>query len=77
MKREAEVEEGMRAWDESTAEAEARMKAEIASIAAKASERANIKAEVRLMEMAEAAKRKTEESGARIRAREEAETAKR
>ena len=67
----------MRAWDESKAEAEARMKAEIARIAAKASERANIKAEVRSMEMTEAAKRKTEESGARIRGREEAETEKR
>ena len=52
-------------------------KSEIARIAAKASERANIVAEVRSMERADAAKRKIEAAGARIRAREEAEAAKR
>ena len=51
-------------------------KSEIARIAAKASERDNIKAEVRSMERADAAKRNTEAAGACIRAREEAETAK-
>ena len=53
------------------------MKAEIASIAAEASERANIEDEVRLMERADAAKMNTEEAVARIRSREEAETEKR
>ena len=62
----------MRAW----AEALARAKADISRIAAEASERATIKAKVRLRERADTAKRKTEEAGARIRAREEAETAK-
>ena len=42
--REAEAGEGMRAW----AEAEARVKANIARITAKGSERAKIEAEVRL-----------------------------
>ena len=49
-------------------EAEARAKAEIARIAAEASERANIEAEVRSRERADTAKRNTEEAGARIRA---------
>ena len=51
-----------------------RAKAEIARIAAKASKRANIKAEVRLRVREYTSKRKTEEAGAWIRSREEAET---
>ena len=60
----------MKAWAEAEAEAEAKAKAEIARIAAEENERANIEAKVRLMERADAANRKKEETGARIRARE-------
>ena len=59
----------MREWDK----AEARSKAEIARITAEASKRANIKAEVRLRERDDSTKRKTEEAGARIRDKVEAE----
>ena len=58
----------MREW----AEAEARVKEDIFRIAAEASERANIKAEVKLRERSNAAKRKKEKAGSRISAREEA-----
>ena len=71
---EAEAEEGMRVWAEY--EAEERVKAEITRISTEASTRANIKAGVRLMERDKTGKRKTEEAGARIRAREEVEKAK-
>ena len=63
----------MREW----AEADARAKAEIARIATEASERAKIEAEVRLRERADVSKRKIDEAGARISAREEAKKAKR
>ena len=69
-KREPEAEDGMRAW----AKAEARAKAEIARISAKENKSNTIEAEVRSIERADAAKRKTEETGAQIRAKEEAET---
>ena len=72
-KREADPTEGMRAW----AEAEAREKADIARIAAKASEGDKIEAKVGSRDMSDVAKRKTEEAGARIRFREETKTAKR
>ena len=48
------------------------MKEDIFRIAAEASERANIKAEVKLRERSNAAKRKKEKAGSRISAREEA-----
>ena len=51
--------------------------AEISRIAAEASERANIEAEMRSRERANTTRSKTEEACARIRAREEAETVKR
>ena len=57
--------------------AEARAKAEITRIATEVSKRSKIEAEVSSGEMADAAKRKIEEDGARIRASEEAKTEKR
>ena len=63
----------MKEWDKS----EARAKADIARIAAKASERDKIEDKVGSRDMSDVAKRKTEEAGARIRFREETKTAKR
>ena len=62
-----------RAW----AEAKAKEKAKIARIAAEASEKAEAKEEARVTEKAYATKRAAEEAVADIRARAEAERAKR
>ena len=62
----------MRAWSE----AEARVKAKISSINAKATERAKIEAKVRWIERSDSANRKTEEAIARIRSREDSKKAK-